>query len=56
MSYNFEKLCLPCYSELVAYATKRTKNKTKAEDIVQESVTRALGAWDRWEPHGDPAV
>jgi len=52
--YDFEKLCLPCYPELIAYATKRTKSKVKAEDIVQESVARALAAWDRWVPQGDP--
>ena len=51
--YDFEKLCLPCYQELVAYATKRTRNKTQAEDIVQESYAKALSAWERWEPQGD---
>jgi RNA polymerase sigma-70 factor (ECF subfamily) len=56
MSYSFEELCLPCYPELVAYATKRTQNKAAAEDIVQESVLRAFTAWDKWEPRGNPAV
>ncbi len=56
MSYDFEKLCLPCYPELIAYAAKRTKDKTSAEDIVQEAVARALGSWERWKPMGDPAV
>lgn len=54
MSYDFEKLCLPCYPELIAYATKRTRNKASAEDIVQEAVARALSAWERWEPIGEP--
>lgn len=54
--YSFEQLCLPCYPELVAYAQKRTRCKSTAEDIVQESVVRALNAWDRWTPTGDPEV
>ncbi len=56
VSYSFEELCLPCYPELVAYAQKRTRCKATAEDIVQESVVRALNAWKRWEPVGDPEV
>lgn len=54
MSYNFEELCLPCYPELVAFAAKRTKSRAAAEDIVQESVARALKSWRRWEPKGEP--
>jgi RNA polymerase sigma-70 factor (ECF subfamily) len=52
--YDFEKLCLPCYPELLAFATKRTKCKHKAEDIVQEAVAKGLAAWDNWEPLGEP--
>jgi RNA polymerase sigma-70 factor (ECF subfamily) len=54
--FSFEELCLPCYPELIAYAQRRTKNRAKAEDIVQESVLRALRAWDRWEPKGEPVI
>lgn len=56
LNYNFEELCLPCYPELLSYAQRRTKSRAKAEDIVQESVVRALQAWDRWEPMGEPVV
>lgn len=54
--YSFEKLCVSHYQELLAYAIRRTGDKAKAEDIVQEAVARALGAWDRWEPQGEPSV
>lgn len=56
MPYNFNELCLPCYDELVAFATKRTRNEQKALDLVQDAYVRAVRAWDRWEPDGDPAV
>lgn len=56
MQYSFDKLCLPCYDELLAFAFKRTKDKARAEDVVQDSMVRALKAWDRWEPQGDPHV
>ncbi len=56
MSYDFQELCIPCYPELLAYAAKRTKNRSKAEDIVQEAVLRALDAWERWEPQGEPTI
>lgn len=56
MPYNFDELCLPCYDELVAFATKRTRNEQKARDLVQDAYVRAVRAWDRWEPDGDPAV
>jgi RNA polymerase sigma-70 factor (ECF subfamily) len=50
MEYDFKKLCLPCYDELLAFAYKRTRNLAEAEDIVQDSMVRALKAWKRWEP------
>lgn len=56
MEYDFQKLCLPCYDELIAYAYKRTKSLAEAEDIVQDAMVRALKAWSRWEPQGDPQV
>lgn len=56
MSYDFNELCLAHYHELLTFATKRTRNKAAAEDIVQESVIKALKRWDRWEPQGDPAM
>lgn len=56
MIHSFEKLCLPHYQELIAFALKRTKNKAEAEDVVQAAVVCALRAWDRWEPQGDPVV
>lgn len=56
MEYDFKKLCLPCYDELLAFAYKRTRNKAAAEDVVQDAVVRALKAWSRWEPQGDPQI
>ncbi len=50
MSYNFDELCTPYYNELLIYATKLTKSKHKAQDVVQDAMVRALKAWKTWEP------
>lgn len=48
--YSFDSLCLPLYPELVAFATKLTNSRARGQDIVQDSMIRALRAWDRWSP------
>lgn len=53
-TYSFQELCLPVYEELVIYTTKKTKNQTLAQDIVQDVMMRAWKAWDNWEPAGEP--
>lgn len=54
--HDFNKLCLPCYDELVAFTKRRTMSLAKAEDVVQDSYVRAWNAWSRWVPQGDPVI
>jgi RNA polymerase sigma-70 factor (ECF subfamily) len=55
-SLTFEEVCLTYRDEMVSYAHKLTGNRERAEDIVQDSMIRALGAWDRWVPDGEPMM
>ena len=36
--------------ELVAFASRLTRSRARAEDIVQDAYIRAWHAWERWEP------
>lgn len=54
--YDFNTLILPYYDELIAFTLKKTKNRQKAEDIVQTALLKALVAWDRWVPVGEPVI
>jgi RNA polymerase sigma-70 factor (ECF subfamily) len=46
----FEALALPHLDDLYAVALRYTRNKADAEDLVQETILRAYGAWDRFIP------
>jgi RNA polymerase sigma-70 factor (ECF subfamily) len=53
---SFEEVCLTYRDEMVSYAHKLTGNRDRAEDVVQDSMIRALNAWDRWVPDGEPMM
>lgn len=55
-THDFDVLCAPWRDELVVYVTKRTRDRHKAEDIVQDSLVRAMRGWDTWVPQGDPVI
>lgn len=47
---EFEQQVLPHRREMYACALRLTRNGAEAEDLVQETLMRALDAWDRFEP------
>jgi RNA polymerase sigma-70 factor (ECF subfamily) len=49
-SADFKTEVLPLRDELLAVALRYTRNRSDAEDLVQDTITRALGAWERFEP------
>lgn len=51
-SHSFEELCLPHRGDLLNYAARlhRGARVGDAEDLVQESLIRAMLAWERWSP------
>ena len=46
---DFADEVLPLRDELFAVALRYTRNRSDAEDLTQETMTRALGAWHRFE-------
>lgn len=46
---DFVALVLPYRKELLAYAMRLCRSKPAAEDIVQESLLKAMEAWNRFE-------
>lgn len=54
--HSFEELCLPLYDEMVGYARRLTGDKARADDVVQDSLEKAMSAWSRWQPDGNPAL
>lgn len=54
-TYSFRDLCLVHYDEMVRFARRLTvDDPMRADDIVQDSMIKAMKAWDRWQPQGDP--
>ena len=54
--YSFEELCLPHYDKMMRFACRLTyDDQARAADIVQDSMVKAMLAWKRWQPKGDPA-
>lgn len=54
--YSFDDVCLPLYDELLNHARKlcgESGDGGHAEDVVQDSIEKAMRAWDHWEPEGD---
>jgi RNA polymerase sigma-70 factor, ECF subfamily len=49
ISREFEQLALGYVGELYAAALRYSRNDKDAEDLVQETLVRALGAWERFE-------
>ncbi len=47
---GFASTVLPHRDELLAAAMRYTRNRADAEDLVQDTFARALGAWSRFEP------
>ena len=47
---DFDTEVLPMRGELYAVALRYTRNASDAEDLVQDTMTRALGAWARFQP------
>src|SRR6266545_1259385 len=47
---DFATTVLPHRDELLAAALRYTRNRADAEDLVQDTFARALGAWSRFEP------
>jgi len=49
-SAAFEQLALPLFASLYNHAHWLTRNQTEAEDLVQETFSKALRAFDTFEP------
>ena len=49
--YSFESLVLPLRGRLLAFAFKLTRNRVRAEDVVQESLLRAWRFWNGFISH-----
>jgi RNA polymerase sigma factor (sigma-70 family) len=49
-SADFEQLALPLFASLYNHAFWLTRNQAEAEDLVQETFSKALHAFDSFEP------
>jgi RNA polymerase sigma-70 factor (ECF subfamily) len=49
-SATFEQLALPLFTSLYNHAHWLTRNQSEAEDLVQETFTKALRAFDSFQP------
>jgi RNA polymerase sigma-70 factor (ECF subfamily) len=49
-SADFEQLALPLFASLYNHAFWLTRNSAEAEDLVQETFTKSLRAFDSFEP------
>jgi RNA polymerase sigma factor (sigma-70 family) len=49
-SADFEQFALPLFASLYNHAVWLTRNQAEAEDLVQETFTKALRAFDSFEP------
>jgi RNA polymerase sigma factor (sigma-70 family) len=47
---DFEQLALPLFASLYNHAFWLTRNQAEAEDLVQETFTKALRAFDSFQP------
>jgi RNA polymerase sigma-70 factor (ECF subfamily) len=47
---DFDSLVLPLRNELYGTAMRYTRSASDADDLVQETLIRAYGAWARFEP------
>ncbi len=52
---EFEEACLEFHQEMINHALRLTGDRTRAQDIVQDSYIRAMQAWKRFEPEGPDA-
>jgi RNA polymerase sigma factor (sigma-70 family) len=50
-SANFERLALPLFASLYNHAFWLTRNEAEAEDLVQETFSKALRAFDSFQPN-----
>ena len=52
---EFEKRCVPYRGELMEFARRLCAGDvSRAEDVLQDSMMKAMEAWDRFTPEGDP--
>ena len=49
-SADFEQLALPLFASLYNHASWLTRNQAEAEDLVQETFSKALRAFDSFQP------
>ncbi len=47
---DFDSLVLPLRGDLYGTAMRYTRSASDADDLVQETLIRAYGAWDRFQP------
>jgi RNA polymerase sigma-70 factor (ECF subfamily) len=47
---DFDSMVLPLRNDLYGTAMRYTRSPSDADDLVQETLIRAYGAWDRFEP------
>jgi RNA polymerase sigma factor (sigma-70 family) len=50
-SADFEQLALPLFASLYNHAFWLTRNQAEAEDLVQETFSKSLRAFDTFQPH-----
>jgi RNA polymerase sigma-70 factor (ECF subfamily) len=51
---EFERLTLPLVGEIARFAQSLTRDRPKADDLVQETYLRALNGWHTFRPDADP--
>lgn len=52
-SPSFEQACLPQQSALYGVAMRIVRNSDDAKDLVQDTLLRAMVAWDSFEPNSN---
>jgi RNA polymerase sigma-70 factor (ECF subfamily) len=49
---EFAAACLPCQADLLGVATRICRDRDAAGDLVQDTLIRAMCAWDSFRPDG----
>jgi len=53
---EFLRACMPHRPMMLRVATRLTRDRASAEDVVQDALIRALRAWGSFRPEGDPTT